>query len=88
MSDQNVPSGETSAGSRNLSVESKRKPLVVSLPQDSADLKTERSHTTTMKVHEDVRVLALRTAPVIVKNGGRKLKVNAFLDEATTKDVY
>ena len=36
-SDQNLPSGDTSAGNSNLSVESERKPLVVSLPQESAD---------------------------------------------------
>ena len=38
-----------------------------------------------MAGHADVRVLALRQVPVIVKNGGRKLEVNAFLDEAPTK---
>ena len=85
MSDQNVPSSETSARNSNLSVEYERKPLVVSLPQDSADHQTERSHTTTVAEHADVRVLALRTVPVIIKNGGRKLKLNALLDEASTK---
>ena len=85
MSDQTVLSGETSAGNSNLSVESKRKPLVVSLPQDCADHQTERSHTATVAEHTDVRALALRTVPMIVKNGGRKLKVNALLDEASTK---
>ena len=85
ISDQNVPSGDASAGNSNLSVESERKPLVVSLPQDSADHQTERSHTTSVAEHADVRVLALRTVPVIVKNGSRKLKVNALLDEASTK---
>ena len=58
MSDQNAPSGETSAGNSNLSVESERKPLVVLLPQDSADHQTERPHTTTVAGHTDVRVLA------------------------------
>ena len=29
--------------------------------------------------------IALRTVPVILKNGGRSLKVNALLDEASTK---
>ena len=38
-----------------------------------------------MAVHADVRILALRTVPVIVKNGSRKLKLNALLDEASTK---
>ena len=38
-----------------------------------------------MAEHADVRVLALITVPVIVKNGGRKLKVNALLDEASTR---
>ena len=85
MSDQNAPSGEASAGNSNQSVESERKPLVVSLPQDSADPQTERSHTTTVAEHADVRVLALRTVPVIVKNGGGKLRGNALLDEASTK---
>ena len=84
MSHHNVPSGET-AGNSNLRVESKRKPLDVLLPQDSADIQTERSHTTTVAEHADVRVLVSRTVPVIVKNGGRKLKVNALLDEASTK---
>ena len=85
MSDQNVPSGDASARNSNLSVESERKLLVVSLPQDSADHQTERSHTTSVAVHADVRVLALRTVPVIVKNGSCKLKLNALLDEASTK---
>ena len=59
--------------------------MVVSLPQDSADHHTERSYTTTVAEHADVRVLTLRTFPVIVKNGSRKLKVNALLDKAATK---
>ena len=38
-----------------------------------------------MAEHAGVRVLALRTVPVIIKNGGRKLKVTALLDEAYMK---
>ena len=83
MADQNAPSGETSAGNSNLSVETERKPLIISLPQDSADHQTGRSHTTTVAEHADMRVLALRKVPVIVKNGGRILKVNALLNEAS-----
>ena len=45
----------------------------------------ERSHTTTTVGGAQTSFLSLRTVPVIVKNGDRKVKVNALLDEASTK---
>ena len=47
----------------------------------------ERSHTTMVHAKEKVKeeYIALRTVPVILKNGGRKLIVNALLDDASTK---
>ena len=72
-------------GTATMGLESENKPLVVLFPHVSADHQTERPRSTTVAVHADVQVLALRTVPLIVKNGGRKLKVNALLDEASTK---
>ena len=47
----------------------------------------KRSHTTMVHAKEKVKeeYITLRTVPVILKNGGRKLVVNALLDDASTK---
>ncbi|KAK3732000.1 hypothetical protein QZH41_005502 [Actinostola sp. cb2023] len=47
----------------------------------------ERSHTTTVHMKESTKgeYVALRTVPVVLKNGERKLVVNALLDDASTK---
>ena len=46
-----------------------------------------RAQPTTMVTHKNSQsgYLALRTVPVILKNGDRSLKVNALLDEASTR---
>ena len=48
----------------------------------------EHSLTTTMattKAPEPAKYLALRTVPVVVKNGERRIIVNALLDDGSTK---
>ena len=47
----------------------------------------ERSHTTTVHTKESTKreYIALRTVPVVLNNGERKLVVNALLDDASTK---
>ena len=48
----------------------------------------ESSLTTTMmtsKPPEQAHFVALRTVPVVVKNGGQRLVLNALLDDASTK---
>ena len=54
-------------------------------PQDPVEQATERSHTTVTSQSAQPRFVALRTVPVFLKNGNRKIKVNALLDEASTK---
>ena len=63
-----------------------RSPLV-SLPQVTEEQTLERTDTTTTVSAPDdhVTIVALRTVPVILKNGNRWIKVNALLDEASTK---
>lgn len=61
-----------------------------SLPADpitSGTERKERKQLTTMITQDDYRTefIALRTVPVILKNGTRSLKVNALLDDASTK---
>ena len=46
---------------------------------------TQTSITDTTMVSEVTRNIALRTIPVYLKNGSRRLKVNALLDDASTK---
>ncbi|XP_070582141.1 uncharacterized protein [Ptychodera flava] len=47
---------------------------------------TVKSHTATTMISDssDVEHITLRTVPVVLKHGNRKLKVNALLDDATT----
>ena len=61
-----------------------------SLPLESLTSRTEgkgREDVTTLMVHEDYQpdFIALRTVPVMVKSGGKSIKVNALLDDASTK---
>ena len=47
---------------------------------------TERSLTTvTLKTSEAPHFVALRTVPVVLKNGKRRMEVNALLDDASTR---
>ena len=61
-----------------------------SLPLESLTSRTEgkgREGVTTLMVHEDYQpdFIALRTVPVMVKSGGKSIKVNALLDDASSK---
>ena len=63
------------------------------LDSTSPDLDTsgmegnEQNHQTTMMTQNEYRpdFVALRTVPVVLRNGTRTLKVNALLDDASTK---
>ena len=48
---------------------------------------SERSHTTRSepKLSQRQEFLAMRTVPVLLKNGSRSMKLNALLDDASTK---
>ena len=59
--------------------------MVLTPPQDPVEQATERSHTTVTSQSAQPRFVALRTVPVILKNGNHRIKVNALLDEASTK---
>ena len=80
------PSDDTQpdAGSQtNNGIE--RNPVVFSPPQEPVEQPTERSHTTVTTHGVQPRIVALRTVPVFLKNGHRRIEVNALLDEASTK---
>ncbi|XP_078364043.1 uncharacterized protein LOC144648318 [Oculina patagonica] len=62
-----------------------RNQVVFSPPQEPVEQPTERSHTTMTTHGVQPRFVALRIVPVILKNGHRRIKVNALLDEASTK---
>ena len=75
---------QTDAGSEtNIGME--RNLVVLSLPQEPVEQRTERSHTTETTHGVQPRFVALRIVPVFLKNGPRRIKVNALLDEASTK---
>ena len=56
-------------------------------PQDQDSSLTEGKEQTTMVTQSNIRAnfVGLRTVPVILKNGERSLKINALLDDASTK---
>ena len=56
-------------------------------PQDRDSSLTEGKEQTTMVTPSNIRAnfVGLRTVPVILKNGERSLKINALLDDASTK---
>ena len=54
-------------------------------PQDLTERATERSHSTVRSQNAQPRFVELRTVPVFLKNSNRRIKVNALLDEASTK---
>ena len=56
-------------------------------PQDRDSSLTEGKEQTTMVTQSNIRAnfVGLRTVPVILKNGERSLKINALLDDASTK---
>ena len=57
-------------------------------PQNPVEQATERSHTTVTSQSAQPRFVALRPVPVFLKNGNWRLKVNALLDEASTKTYF
>ena len=65
--------------------ENEKVPLVLLPLRESGDQQAERSHTTTTMGGAQTSFLSLRTLRVIVKSGDRKVKVNALLDEVSTK---
>ena len=65
--------------------ENEKVSLVLLPPREPGDKQAERSHTTATAEGTQTGFLALRTVPVILKNGNRAIKVNALLDEASTK---
>ena len=65
--------------------ENEKVSLVLLPPREPGDKQAERSHTTTTAEGTQTGFLALRTVPVIHKNGNRAIKVNALLDEASAK---
>lgn len=58
--------------------ENEKAPLVLLPPRESDDQQAERSHRTTTIGGAQKSFLSLRRVPVIVKNGDRKVKVNAL----------
>ena len=65
--------------------ENEKVSLVLLPPREPGDKQAERSRTTTTAEGTQTGFLALRTVPVILKNDTRAIKVNALLDEASTK---
>ena len=59
--------------------------MALTPPQDPVEPATETSHTTLTSQSAQPRFVALRIVPVFLKNGNRRIKVNALLDEASTK---
>ena len=44
----------------------------------------QRAHTATLPQHSSSELVSLRTVPVWIKGNGKKVKVNAVLDDAST----
>ena len=70
---------------REKKPESEKVPMVLLPPLEPGDKQAERSHTTTTVDDTQLSFLALQTVPVILKNRNRAIRVNALLDEASTK---
>ena len=51
-------------------------------------LTTERSHSRVTSQNAQPSFVALRTVPLFVKNGNRRIKANVLLDEASTKTYF
>ena len=65
--------------------ENEKVSLVLLPPREPVDKQAERLHTTTTAEGKQTGFLALGTVPVILKNNNLAIKVNALLDEASTK---
>ena len=74
-----------SGGSQSVAESKTGTEMALTPPQDPVEQATERSRTIFMSQSAQPRFVALRTIPVFLKKGNRKIKVNALLDEASTK---
>ena len=74
-----------SGGSQAVTESETINAMALTLPQDPVEQTTKRSHTTVTSQSTQPRFVVLRTVPVFLKNGNRRIKVNALLDEASTK---
>ena len=79
--------GSTRPAPVNLDISSKVIGTGTLGPQDRDSSLTEGKEQTTMVTQSNIRAnfIGLRTVPVILKNGERSLKINALLDDASTK---
>lgn len=75
-----------SGGSQTVAESETSNEMSLTPSQDPIEQATERSHTTVTSQNTQPRFVALRTVPVFLRNGNRRIKVNALLDEASTKN--
>jgi len=94
QAEQNGTPRSIAGPSSELKADSEKSPLVLLPPEESVDQLTERSqlyYRLAILVYKcmaectQTGVLAMRTIPLILKNGDQKIKVNALLDQAFTK---
>ena len=74
-----------SDGSQAVAESETSNEMALPLPLDPVEQATEWYHTTVTSQSAQPRFVALRTVPVFLKNGNRRIKVNALLDKASTK---
>ena len=74
-----------SGGSQTTAEDETSNEMSLTPPQDLTEQSTERSHSTVTSQNAQPRFVGLRTVPVFLKNGNRRIKVNTLLDEASTK---
>jgi len=72
-----------SGGSQAVAESETINEMFLTPPQDLIEQSTERSHTTLTSQSAQPRFLVLRTVPLFLKNGNRRIKVNALLDNET-----
>ena len=83
--DKNEAARGISNTRRETKPENEKVSLVLLHPREPGDKQAERLHTTTTAEGTQTGFFALRTVPVILTNGNRAIKMNALLDEASTK---
>ena len=74
-----------SGGSQTTAEDETSNEMSLTPPQYLTEQATERSHSSVTSQNAQARFVALRTVPVFLKNGNRRIKANALLDEASTK---
>ena len=57
--------------------------VATNLPMEG-ESSIQRAHTATLPKHSSSELVSLRTVPVWIKGNGKKVKVNAVLDDAST----